>query len=76
VRVNCVCPGGVDTPLLAQVRFPEDADPDLLGRLTGPLADGALATAEQVADAVAWLASAGAASVTGVALPMDGGRSA
>jgi meso-butanediol dehydrogenase/(S,S)-butanediol dehydrogenase/diacetyl reductase len=76
VRVNCVCPGGVDTPLLRQVRFPDDADPRLLARLTGPLDGAALATAEQVADAVAWLASPAAASVTGIALPIDGGRSA
>jgi meso-butanediol dehydrogenase/(S,S)-butanediol dehydrogenase/diacetyl reductase len=76
VRVNCVCPGGVDTPLLQQVRFPPDADQGLLDRLTGPLAGAALATADQVADAVAWLVSPGAAGVTGIAVPMDGGRSA
>ncbi|MEQ1787059.1 MAG: SDR family NAD(P)-dependent oxidoreductase [Acidimicrobiales bacterium] len=76
VRVNCVCPGGVDTPLLQQVQFPADADPRLLAQLTGPLDGATLATPEQVADAVAWLTSPAAATVTGVALPMDGGRSA
>jgi meso-butanediol dehydrogenase/(S,S)-butanediol dehydrogenase/diacetyl reductase len=76
VRVNCVCPGGVDTPLLQEVRFPDDADRGLLQRLTGPLAGAALATADQVADAVAWLVSPGAAGITGIAVPMDGGRSA
>jgi NAD(P)-dependent dehydrogenase (short-subunit alcohol dehydrogenase family) len=76
VRVNCVCPGGVDTPLLQQVRFPDDADPRLLALLTGPLDGAALATADQVADAVAWLVSPGAAGVTGIAVPIDGGRSA
>lgn len=74
VRVNCVCPGGVDTPLLQTIQFPPDADADLLARLSGPLPG--LATPEQVADAVAWLASPAAAMVTGVALPIDGGRSA
>jgi NAD(P)-dependent dehydrogenase (short-subunit alcohol dehydrogenase family) len=72
IRVNCVCPGGVDTPLLSQAVFPADADAGLLGRLMGPLPG--LARAEDVADAVAWLASPAAATVTGVALPMDGGR--
>ena len=76
VRVNCVCPGGVDTPLLDQVRFPDDADPRLLAMLTGPLAGAELATAEEIAEAVAWMASPAAASLTGVALPIDGGRSA
>lgn len=76
VRVNCICPGGVDTPLIYETTFPDDADPKLLAMLMGPLAGGGLATAEQVADAVAWLASPAAATVTGIALPMDGGRSA
>ena len=44
--------------------------------LTGPLDGAALATADQVADAVAWLVSPGAAGVTGISVPMDGGRSA
>lgn len=76
VRVNCVCPGGVDTPLVQLARFPADADPRLLALLTGPLDGAMLASADDVADAVAWLASPAAATVTGIALPMDGGRSA
>ena len=76
VRVNCICPGGVDTPLIREATFPDDADPRLLAMLAGPLDGAMLATAEHVADAVAWLCSPAAATVTGVALPMDGGRSA
>ena len=34
LRVNCVCPAGVATPLLGAFKFPEDADPELLARLT------------------------------------------
>lgn len=74
VRVNCVCPAAVDTPLLALVELPADADLGLLARLGGPLPG--IATPEQVASAVAWLASPAAAMVTGVALPIDAGRSA
>ena len=76
VRANCVFPGGVDTPLLAQARFPDDGDRRLIDRLTGPLDGAMLASPEAVADAVAWLTSPAAATVTGIALPMDGGRSA
>jgi meso-butanediol dehydrogenase/(S,S)-butanediol dehydrogenase/diacetyl reductase len=76
VRVNCVCPGGVNTPLLQQVTFPDDADPVLVAMLTGPLRGAELADAEHVAEVVAWLTSPAAATITGIALPMDGGRSA
>jgi meso-butanediol dehydrogenase/(S,S)-butanediol dehydrogenase/diacetyl reductase len=76
VRVNCICPAGVDTPLLHQAHFPDDADPHLLARLAGPLAGAMLASPEHVADVVAWLVSPAAATITGIALPMDGGRSA
>jgi NAD(P)-dependent dehydrogenase (short-subunit alcohol dehydrogenase family) len=76
VRVNCICPGGVDTPLIRQATFPDDADPRLLSMLAGPLDGAMLATPAAVADAVAWLVSPAAATVTGIALPMDGGRSA
>ena len=76
VRVNCVCPAAVDTPLLADVapRIPADADPRLLDRLQ-MLMPG-LVTPGQVAAAVAYLASDEAAFVTGHALALDGGRSA
>ena len=76
VRVNCVCPGGVDTPLIHKATFPDDADPHLVRMLSGPLQGGMLATAEDVAQVVAWLVSPAAATMTGIALPMDGGRSA
>jgi meso-butanediol dehydrogenase / (S,S)-butanediol dehydrogenase / diacetyl reductase len=76
VRVNCVCPAAVDTPLLGAVapRIPADADPRLLERLH-MLMPG-LVTPEQVAAAVAYLASDDAGMVTGQALALDGGRSA
>ncbi len=76
VRVNCVCPAAVDTPLVLDVaeRIPADADARLLDRLQ-MLMPG-LITAGEVAAAVAYLASDAARMVTGVALPLDGGRSA
>jgi NAD(P)-dependent dehydrogenase (short-subunit alcohol dehydrogenase family) len=73
IRVNCVCPAGVDTPLLRSwantLPDPEavlqgQADMHLLKRL---------ATSEEIAAAVAFLASSDASFVTGTILPVEGG---
>lgn len=76
VRVNCVCPAAVDTPLVRDVagRIPPDAEPRLLDRLQ-MLMPGLIAPGE-VAAAVAYLASDDARMITGHALALDGGRSA
>jgi meso-butanediol dehydrogenase / (S,S)-butanediol dehydrogenase / diacetyl reductase len=76
VRVNCVCPAGVDTPLMLEVaeRIPPGLEPRLFDRLQ-MLMPGLISPGE-VADAVAYLASDAARSITGHALTIDGGRSA
>jgi NAD(P)-dependent dehydrogenase (short-subunit alcohol dehydrogenase family) len=71
VRVNCVCPSAVATNFLANFEIPDGADVSLFTR-SAPL-NGRMATPEEVAAAVAYLASDDAAMVTGVALPVDGG---
>ena len=73
VRVNCVCPSGVDTPLIGGVAptIPADADPKLLARLDGVLPR--LARPEEIAEAIAYLASKAAQMITGTALMIDGG---
>ena len=73
LRVNCVCPAGVKTPLMGKFSFPEGADMELIARFglvpkfTHP---------EEVAEALIYLGSSGARSINGVALPLDFGNSA
>src|SRR5437870_1770119 len=72
VRVNCVCPGVIETPmtapLLADAGWRESAvRRHPLGRVGQP---------EEIAAAILYLASDEAAFATGVALPVDGGYTA
>ena len=71
VRANCVCPGTVLTPLIVEVgkNLPADADPVLMARLNGVLPG--LIDPSEVAEAIAYLASDAARSVTGEALVVD-----
>lgn len=75
VRVNCVCPGTVDTPwvgrLLQATEDPDAARDNLVARQ--PI--GRLGTAEEIAEAIVYLASPSAGYVTGTALMIDGGIS-
>ena len=73
IRVNCVCPGDVMTPML-----PDDAakrgmawDDYAAGAANRPL--GRIGTAEEIAEAVLYLASDESSFVTGTALVVDGG---
>jgi NAD(P)-dependent dehydrogenase (short-subunit alcohol dehydrogenase family) len=73
VRVNCVCPGNVETDMLIQSA---DTTPDLqrylaAARARAPLARMAMPT--EIAEAILYFASDKAGFTTGVALPMDGG---
>ncbi|WP_217592343.1 SDR family NAD(P)-dependent oxidoreductase [Cohnella sp. GbtcB17] len=75
VRVNCLCPAGVMTPLLEQWRL-RQPDPEATTRLLADMHPlGRPATSEEIADAALYLASDGARFITGVALPVDGGAS-
>lgn len=71
VRVNAVCPGAVETPLTNSFAPPEDADISLMERLY-PLIE--MAQPEEIAGAVAYLASSEARFVTGDAFSIDGGQ--
>jgi NAD(P)-dependent dehydrogenase (short-subunit alcohol dehydrogenase family) len=74
VRVNCVAPGQVDTPLVVGIanEFPENANARLIQRNMNVLPPGQ-SSPEDIADAIAYLASDAAKTVTGIALSVDGG---
>jgi NAD(P)-dependent dehydrogenase (short-subunit alcohol dehydrogenase family) len=69
VRANCVCPGGVDTPMTGGTFATDDAKARARRRI--PL--GRYATADDIAQVAAWLLSDGARYVTGQTFPVEGG---
>jgi NAD(P)-dependent dehydrogenase (short-subunit alcohol dehydrogenase family) len=73
IRVNAVCPGTVDTPWVRRLVEEVGESLDAL-RARQPM--GRLGTAEEVAEAILYLASDGAAFVTGTILTVDGGLTA
>lgn len=76
IRVNCVCPGFVDTPMTEQF-FANDDDPAAAreaAEANHPI--GRLGRPKDIADAYVYLASDEASWVTGVALKVDGGLTA
>lgn len=70
VRANCVCPGDINTGMVEGLSFPEDADFDLLNRITS--LSGAKGP-EVVAGAIALLASDDGIHITGEEIRVDGG---
>ena len=76
IRVNALCPGIIDTPMLQEFAASRP-DPDAAWRsyeAAQPI--GRLGTPEECADAALWLVSDEASFITGVALPVDGGFTA
>ncbi|WP_310723056.1 glucose 1-dehydrogenase [Streptomyces sp. N2A] len=70
VRINAVCPGTIDTPMVADMIAKGELD-RAEAAASQPI--GRLGRAEEIASAVLWLSSPGAGFVIGVALPVDGG---
>jgi NAD(P)-dependent dehydrogenase (short-subunit alcohol dehydrogenase family) len=77
IRVNAICPGPVNTPMLPGFLAKEPDDADAVAQIYSsrvPL--GRVAEPQEIAQAVVFLAGDAASFVTGVALPVDGGYTA
>jgi NAD(P)-dependent dehydrogenase (short-subunit alcohol dehydrogenase family) len=73
IRVNCVCPAGVDTPLMRTwAHTLPDPDGVLRSQASMHLMNR-LASSQEIAAAIMFLASSEASFITGVALPVEGG---
>jgi NAD(P)-dependent dehydrogenase (short-subunit alcohol dehydrogenase family) len=73
VRINAVCPGTIETPMVADMIASGEllVDDAVAGQPIGRLGRG-----DEIASAVLWLCSPGASLVVGVSLPVDGGYTA
>jgi NAD(P)-dependent dehydrogenase (short-subunit alcohol dehydrogenase family) len=76
IRVNALCPGIIDTPMLQEFAAtrPDPAAAWASYESAQPM--GRLGTADECAEAALWLVSDEASFITGVALPVDGGFTA
>ncbi|MBI5290080.1 MAG: SDR family oxidoreductase [Chloroflexi bacterium] len=70
VRVNCLCPGIIDTPMALSFTH---GNPDAVAALTQTEPLGRLGRPEEVAELALFLASDRSSFVTGAAIPVDGG---
>jgi NAD(P)-dependent dehydrogenase (short-subunit alcohol dehydrogenase family) len=70
VRINAVCPGTIETPMVAEMLAKE---PDAMREIMREQTIGRLGRPGEIASAVLWLCSPGASFVVGHALAVDGG---
>ena len=71
IRVNAICPGFIETPMLN--RLTGDKNNKIKEKMLGQVPMKRIAAPSEIGEAVAWLLSAKASYMTGVALPVDGG---
>jgi len=70
IRVNAVCPGTIDTPML---RGATERQPEAEAQIKMAVPIGRVASPEEVAAVVVWLCSDAASYILGHAIPVDGG---
>ncbi|MNF15261.1 2-(R)-hydroxypropyl-CoM dehydrogenase [compost metagenome] len=70
MRINAVCPGTIETPMVSSML---DSGMLAMDDLLRDLPMKRLGRGEEIADAVLWLCSSGSSFVTGQALAVDGG---
>jgi 2-hydroxycyclohexanecarboxyl-CoA dehydrogenase len=73
INVNCVCPGLTETPLLEEVRNTSEKTHKVIDAITRAIPLGRVGTPEDIANAVAFLASPAADYITGQTLSVSGG---
>jgi NAD(P)-dependent dehydrogenase (short-subunit alcohol dehydrogenase family) len=73
IRINAVCPGTIDTPMVAEMLAKE---PDAMKEIMRDQPIGRLGRPEEIASAVLWLCGPGSSFVIGHALAVDGGYTA
>jgi NAD(P)-dependent dehydrogenase (short-subunit alcohol dehydrogenase family) len=74
LRVNAICPGGVDTPMLAEGAVAQDVDVDsFLADIAEFSPNKRIAEPSDIASLVLFLAGDSAKHITGTAIPIDGG---
>lgn len=77
IRVNAICPGGVDTPMLAEGAVDADTDVDsFLSMVAAGSPNKRIAEPGDIAALTLFLASDAAKHITGTAIPVDGGLQA
>ena len=76
IRVNCICPGWVDTPLNQQLAEDMGGIENLTPIILRQQPNGRMLSTREIGNAVAFLASDDASGITGAALYVDGGASA